>query len=239
MLIQHNSRQRGFSLIEMLLAITLMAMILALVYGGMRATNRASLRGEMLIAETQSMRMTHQFISRQIHQMLPLAWDGEGEDALMFIGDANSITWVGPMPGYLGYGGPQLQRLELGRGDSGQELHFRHAVLTEGTADLEAQDPIVLMQKVEHVKFEFLKLNDEDMDTQTADWQGDWDIPDSLPLALRMVLDFEDTGTGLVWPDLIASSYNGGLSGKRQNRGAYQEIIQKLIKERKQTERQD
>lgn len=235
MLIQNNSKQHGFSLIEMLLAITLMAMILALVYGGMRATTRASLRGELLIAETQSMRMTHQFVSRQIHQMLPLPWEGEGEDAVMFEGDSKSITWIGPMPGYLGFGGPQLQRLELGRGDNGQELHFRHAVLNEGTADLEGQDPIVLMQGVEHLNFEFLKPNDEGDDEQ-ADWQGDWDIPDSLPLALRMVLGFEDSGTGLVWPDLVASSYNGGLSGRQQNRGAYQEIIQKLIKERKQAE---
>jgi len=229
-----NSRQAGFSLIEMLLAVTLMAIILALVYGGMRATNRASLRGEDLIAATQSMRMTHQFISRQIHQMLPLGWEGEGEDTVMFIGDSNTITWVGPMPGYLGFGGPQMQRLELGSGDNGQELHFRHAVITDGTADLDAQDPIVLLQQVDKLQFEFLQLNDEPGNEQAADWQSTWDITDSLPLALRMKLDFEDTGTGLVWPDLVASSYNSGLSGRQQNRGSYQEIIQRLIKERKQ-----
>ncbi len=192
-----KSRQLGFTLIEMLLAVTLMAILLALVYGGMRATNRASLRGEVLIADTQAMRMAHQFISRQIHQMLPLGWEGDGEDTIMFVGDTNSITWVGPMPGYLGFGGPQLQRLELGRGDGGQELHFRHAVLNDGTADLQAQDPIVLLQNVESLQFEFLRMDEEQRDEQLADWQADWDIKDSLPLALRMVLSFEDTGTGL------------------------------------------
>ncbi len=222
-----QQRTRGFTLIEMLLAVTLMAAILALVYGGMRATTRATLRGEQLIAATQSMRMTHGFISRQIHQMLPLHWDGEAEDAIMFEGDTDSITWIGPMPGYLGFGGPQLQRLELGSGENGRELHFRHAILSQGQADLDAQDPIVLLDEISDLQFEFLKTDKEE---KINSWQASWDEPGNLPLAVRLSLDFNDTGTGLIWPDLVASSYNSRIAGGGNDR--YQQAIQDLIQQR-------
>lgn len=228
---KNQYRSSGFTLIEMLLAVTLMAAILALVYGGMRATTRATLRGEQLIAATQSMRMTHQFISRQIHQMLPLSWDAEAEDAIMFEGDNESMTWIGPMPGYLGFGGPQLQRLEIGRGQTGQELHFRHAIIAEGKGDLDAQDPIVLLEDIDGIEFEFLKAGDKQ--EQNASWQAGWDEPGQLPTAVRMRLEFKDSGTGLVWPDLVASSHNSRIAGGRSNgRGRYQDAIQNLIEQR-------
>jgi len=230
---KYQYRNQGFTLIEMLLAITLMAAILALVYGGMRATTRATLRGETLIASTQSMRMSHQFISRQIHQMLPLRWDGKDEEGVMFEGDSSSITWVGPMPGYLGFGGPQLQRLDIARGENGQELHFRHAILNDGKAEIESQEPIVLLTGVEDLSFDFLK---QDEKADTASWQANWDEEGNVPLAVRMKLDFEDNGTGLVWPDLVASSYNGRISGSGSSgRGRYQEAIQNLIQKRNQS----
>jgi len=225
-----QQRSDGFTLIEMLLAVTLMAAILALVYGGMRATTRATLRGEQLIASTQSMRMTHQFISRQIHQMLPLHWDGEAEDAVMFTGDTDSITWIGPMPGYLGFGGPQLQRLEIGNGEKGRELHFRHAILAEGENDLDTQDPIVLLEQVNDLQFEFLKADKEE---KGASWQAGWEAAGELPLAVRMRLEFKDNGTGLVWPDLVASSHNGRIAGgKGGGRDRYKQAIQDLIEQR-------
>ena len=225
---QHRSA--GFTLIEMLLAVTLMAAILALVYGGMRATTRATLRGEQLIAETQSMRMTHRFISRQIHQMLPLHWGGEAEDAVMFMGDTTSMTWIGPMPGYLGFGGPQLQRLEIGNGEHGRELHFRHAILSEGEAGLDAQDPIILLENVNDLQFEFLKSDKEE---KNASWQAGWEEPGELPLAVRLLLEFKATGTGLVWPDLVASSHNSRIAGgKGGGRDRYQQAIQDLIQQR-------
>ncbi|MCF6263960.1 MAG: prepilin-type N-terminal cleavage/methylation domain-containing protein [Xanthomonadales bacterium] len=223
-------RTDGFTLIEMLLAVTLMAAILALVYGGMQATTRATLRGEMLISATQSMRMTHQFVSRQIHQMLPMHWDGEGEEAQMFLGDVGSITWIGPMPGYLGFGGPQLQRLEVGNGEKGRELHFRHAILVDGKSELEAQDPIVLLENVDNLQFEFLKSDEEE---KSASWQAEWEEAGALPLAVRLSLEFTDTGINLVWPDLVASSYNSRISGgNRGGRDRYQRAIQDLIQKR-------
>ena len=47
---QPVGRNRGFTLVELLLAITLMSILLALTYSGLRAASRSSERGEALLA---------------------------------------------------------------------------------------------------------------------------------------------------------------------------------------------
>ena len=47
----------GFSLVELLLALTLMSMLLALAYGGLRASTRATERGQVILDESTRVRM--------------------------------------------------------------------------------------------------------------------------------------------------------------------------------------
>jgi len=99
---------KGFTLVELLLAITLMSILLGLTYSGLRAATRSSQRGEELLAAGGELRASHQFIRRQLNQMLPLSF-AETDDMqpvrIVFQGDAQHIQYVAPMPGYLGSGG--------------------------------------------------------------------------------------------------------------------------------------
>lgn len=65
-------RAAGFTLIEVLLAITLVSLIMAMAYGGFRASIRATTSGEALIEETNRLRITHQFVRTQLSQALSL-----------------------------------------------------------------------------------------------------------------------------------------------------------------------
>ena len=97
-----NRRQSGFTLVELLLAVTLMAMLLGLAYGGLRAATRASDSGQEQLEDTLNLRVTHQFVRRQLNQMQPLAFDATGEtpqDRVVFSGDSSHIRFFAPMPG--------------------------------------------------------------------------------------------------------------------------------------------
>ena len=50
----HRPSESGFTLVELLLAITLMAMLLGLAYGGLRAATRVTQSGQVLLAEPSS-----------------------------------------------------------------------------------------------------------------------------------------------------------------------------------------
>jgi len=223
------AKTAGFTLVELLLAITLMSILLALTYTGLRAATRSSERGELMLAAGGEMRASHQFMRRQLNQMLPLPFDvtdSIDEVRIVFAGDARSIQFVAPMPGYLGSGGPQVQLIELTSGTD-SVLQFSHALLQGYEEErLFDRDPVILLEGVQSGGFEFLGL---DEDGEPAGWTSSWDQPELLPLAVRLNVEFAGD-TRLLWPELVAgvrideSAVQGGAG-----RPTYEQTIKNLI----------
>lgn len=229
----------GFTLVELLLAITLMSILLALTYTGLRAATRAAERGEKILAAGGEIRAAHQFLHRQLNQMLPLPFyveDGRQQVRYVFEGDTNHIQFVAPMPGYLGSGGPQVQLVEITHDNEGGVVQFSNALL-QGFDQQHLYDrpAVILLQNVSSAGFEFLG---RDEDGEITGWVASWDQQDILPVAVRLAVDFSEEST-LRWPDLIAgvrideSAVKGGAG-----RSTYEKTIQDLIKGKKGEQRQ-
>lgn len=203
----HNhNKQKGFTLVELLLAVTLMSLLLALAYGGLSAATRSSERGQTILEQSGRLRITHQFIRRQLNLMLPLSYasiDEQNEERLMFEGNATFIQFVGPMPGYLGNGGPQVQLIELVDGEEGLQLQLSHALLQDFEQErLNERDPVVLLRGLQDAQFEFLEV---DNDGLPLGWVTDWQTPETLPRAVRLQLGLPEQ-TQVNWPPLIAAA---------------------------------
>ena len=221
----------GFTLVELLLAMTLMSILLALTYSGLRAASRSADQGEKMLVVGGEMRAAHQFVRRQLNQMLPLSYeisDGQDQLRVVFEGDASRIRYVASMPGYLGAGGPQVQMLELVNGSDGKILQISHALLQEyQEGDLEIRDPVPLLTNIQSATFEFLGL---DENGEIGSWSASWDTPEILPLAVRLNIGFDEQ-TRLEWPELVAGvrldavAVSGGVQ-----RNDYGQAIQDLIK---------
>ncbi len=228
----------GFTLVELLLAITLMSILLGLTYTGLRAATRSSQRGELMLAAGSELRASHQFIRRQLNQMLPLSF-AETNDAqalrVVFAGDARRILFVAPMPGYLGAGGPQVQLIEVVNGDDDElVVQFSHALLQGFSEDrLYDRDPVILLEGVDSAGFEFLGQDEEG---GLTGWTTSWDQQDKLPVAVRLDLQFSE-GLNMHWPDLAAVVRvdEQALQGVGNNvpNTAYKTAIQDLIKGKK------
>jgi len=234
-------RSSGFTLVELLLAITLMSILLGLTYSGLRAATRSSQNGERILAAGGELRAAHQFIRRQLNQMLPLSF-AETDDAeairVVFEGDAKHIRFVAPMPGYLGSGGPQVQLIEVVNGDDGELLvQFSHALLQGFTEErLFDRDPVLLLEGVRSAAFEFLGKDEEGVPTE---WSSSWEQLDVLPVAVRLDVEFAE-GLNLQWPLLAAGvrvdeQALQGVSGAFA-KPTYEQSIKDLIKGRKQGE---
>lgn len=233
--------QAGFTLVELLLAVTLMSLLLALAYGGLRAASRASQSGQEVLAESSRLRVTHQFIRKQMNLMLPLSFVGQGGEEgelVRFEGDTDRITYVGPMPGYLARGGPQVQQLAFVDGPEGLELQFSHAPLLgyEPEALLD-REPVVLLTELQDGGFEFLL---EDEEAETLEWVSVWEEPGLVPRAVRLDVRFDDAAP-VHWPPLVASVrldpsavVPGSGSGD-----TYAERIQEMIRNSRSNEKRD
>ena len=188
------TRQSGFTLVELLLAMTLMSILLGLTYSGLRAATRSAEKGEAMLAAGGEVRAAHQFVRRQLNQMLPLPFaieEGNEEVRVLFEGDSRHIQYVAPMPGYLGAGGPQVQLLELDGGGDDKVLQFSHSLL-QGfeQSHLSDRDPVLLLRDVDSASFEFLG---RDEDGEISDWTSSWDNEGILPIAVRLNIESTDT----------------------------------------------
>ena len=207
-------RMRGFTLIEVMLAMSLVALVMAMAYGGFRAAVRASNTGEAIIEENNRLRVVQQFVRRQLMLAQPLVIEEEMDgERIRFLGDRDRVRFVSPMPGYLSYGGPYVQELRIESGLEGYDLVYYYAMLNGyEPGDIEHQDGIVLLEKLNRGEFHFLGMEPE---TQEMFWADYWELVDELPMAVALEIDIE-RDHGLVWPDLIAPvMVDAGLPGDR------------------------
>jgi len=215
-----NSNVAGFTLVELLLALSLMSMLLALAYGGLRASTRATDKGQAILEDSSRIRMAHQFVRKQLNQMAPLVF-AQSDDQLertVFTGEAKRIRYVAPMPGYLGFGGPQVQELEVVSGEEGYALVLSHALLQGFEEEnLYVREPIVLIEKIEFAEFNFLG---RDETGELGGWTNQWDQPNLLPESVSLEIEFADD-VYIQWPLLTA--------GVRVDPSALNELASTLI----------
>jgi general secretion pathway protein J len=196
-------RSGGFSLLEILLAITLLAILLAGAMSGIRAATRAMHSGEQNIERTNRMRVAQEFIRRELSRSLPLAFGQEHGSGANFVfqGENDFLRFVAPMPGHLSRGGPYVQTLELARGRNGLQLVFTHNMLNGFDLDkLKADDglPVLLLDGIRRGRFEYRKLDDQN---ELEDWKDEWENPSMLPVMVRIDLEMTPE-SGLVWPTM-------------------------------------
>ncbi len=205
--------QRGFTLIEILLALVLLALLMTAAYAGFSASNRAVQRGEAAIDATNKVRVTQQLLRRQIGQALTLAFDQDSGTStpILIQGSGDELTYVSALPGYLGQGGAYVQRiaLESGEGGRGRQLVFRHALLNgfdPTGSEPWAERPVILLEDVDRLAIEYRGLDDAG---ELGEWSDEWEKPDRLPLLLRIAIEFDDS-SNLRWPTLTIPVLLGG-----------------------------
>jgi general secretion pathway protein J len=217
---------RGFTLLEVMLAIVLLALLLAGTWGAIRTTVHAMHSGEAAIDRTNRLRVAEEFMRRQISRILPLAFgqdDSTGTN-YVFEGSGDSMRFVAPMPGYLSKGGPYVQTLKIVGGRSGKELVFTDAMLN-GFDLAEAKstmEPAVLLDQIQDAKFEYRTLDDQG---ELTDWSSEWDDPSVTPVMVRIAITMRPEAR-VVFPDMeiplmldVGASHAMGRPGGVLNRG--------------------
>ena len=193
--------QAGFTLIEMLLAITLLALLIAGAYGGIRTAAKAMHAGERAIDRADRLRTAQVFLRTQFSHIMPLTYerDETNDTVHVFDGGAQFMRFVAPMPGYLSRGGPYVETLELRRGTNGLQLVFTDSMLNGYDAsNPQTDEPVVLIDGIRDGQFQYRTLDDQG---QLTDWFSQWPDPTITPLMIRVSLDMNSSAQ-LPWPEL-------------------------------------
>jgi general secretion pathway protein J len=240
-------RQLGFTLVELLIGISLVSLMLVVMFGGLRLGGRSWDAIERQSSASSEMRPVREFIRRSLRQIQgPQVRLSDGR-RLLFSGNAEAIELVTPLGGYLGLGGAYVVRLQAtrGSGDGGQLVLTRwlnHPEVLEGDGGIPAWQPLtessalvhgpletgesefreyfgqqVLLDSVEELELGYFGTKTGD---EEPDWYDEWDDPRRLPDLVRVRLQLSSGW----WPDLLVQlpdAFAPGSSGRRSLPGAF------------------
>jgi general secretion pathway protein J len=204
-------RQRGFTLLEVLGALALLALLLVAVYGGVRSAIHGVRSGSAAITRVDQIGSAQRFLRSELSQALaqPIDHNDHGQP-IYFHGSEHEMRYVAPLPGYLGKLGPQLQVLKLVEGDKGgQRLELQLSLLPpDGQPPKPLGDPQVLLDHIEKGSFDY---RGRDALNRVLPWSSDWADGTRLPQLVRIRLQAED---GYDWPELsVPLRVNAGAAG--------------------------
>ncbi len=196
---QRAQRASGFTLLEVLASLVLLALLLVGVYSGIRTATHSVRSGTATIERVDQVRSAQQFLRRELAQSLaqPIGETDHGEP-VHFEGSAREMRYVAPLPGYLGKRGPQLQRLQLvDDGDGGWRLELSLALLPpDGQPPQALGDPQVLLDHIIDGHFDYRGV---DLEGKAVPWSQTWADGRLLPQLVRITLDVQGN---VAWPAL-------------------------------------
>lgn len=200
-------KPRGFTLVEVLLATTLLAAGLAIAFATLRASTAVSQRGEALSQRSERVRSVEGFLRRRIASALPIAFatDTETGSPIRFVGGPDRMRFVADLPDYLGRGGPHLHDVRVGElgGRNALAVSFALVVAGESVEDDPPRPPEPLVPDLTEARFRYRGM---DAQNQLAAWSDTWDTPERLPLLVEIDIA---SSTGGVWPPLVIALPQG------------------------------
>lgn len=204
----HRDRRRrecGFTLLELLLAISILALMFALLAGGVRFGVAAWEKGSTLGKHTAELRTAHRLIRRQIERSRPVRRpDRREERHLAFVGDADGLRFVAPPPAHLSEPGVYLIRLSIEAGARGKRLIMAWRRLQPDYSDFaedgEMESVILADRLADGAISYFGRLDDE----EDGRWHRRWAEAAELPRLVKISLRYPDAERRQ-WPDLVAA----------------------------------
>jgi general secretion pathway protein J len=189
---------RGLTLVEFLVALTLLGIILALTFGGLRMGARSWAAADAVLEDSERLRMTEGFLRRQVEQARAVSIGRDEEHRLAFWGGEERLRFVAPMPNQQGrLAGLYLYTLEFrDDGPGAVALELSYALFPPDFGPEESLEPegrVVLARALGSGGFSYFGAAER---RESPRWVGQWPRDDRLPLLVQVVLVGPDGTVG-------------------------------------------
>jgi general secretion pathway protein J len=198
-------RQLGFTLLELIVAMLLLALIALLLYNGLYTVTRTSRTVEARTQVLEDVAVTHRLLRRELAQFQHVVVrNPDGKPVPAFTGDARGMRWIAPLPSHRG--GRALYWLVLTlepptSRNAKAVLGLEYLPLTTGAAAPRSQrqdggERVLLLTGVEQMTCQYLRAATKE---KPAEWLSQWSEAGLTPAAVRIRLRRTDDDRAMEW----------------------------------------
>ncbi|UCD36186.1 MAG: prepilin-type N-terminal cleavage/methylation domain-containing protein [Nitrospiraceae bacterium] len=170
---------RGFTLLEVVIAITVMTLIILGIGEAFRLGMGAWDKGEEETQWTQRFRILSGMFSQQIKSAYPYKMDIEGEEVVLFEGEADSILFATALadPPYGGFKWVRYSHKD------GAILQKEGLLPDKELTDHVTGEEDIVDSDIEEFRFSYYSQEDNE-------WKDSWDYEDALPGAVKIKISY-------------------------------------------------
>ncbi|MBK5929389.1 prepilin-type N-terminal cleavage/methylation domain-containing protein [Halochromatium salexigens] len=220
-----SQASRGFTLVELLIALSLISLITLLLFSGLRLGSRSWEAVETVSERVADLRIARNLIERALRQTQALTLVVDGVERSVFAGEAEALEWVAPLSDHVGIPGLYILRLGLEEAGEYPRLVLTRWLLHDEVLNDGAENPIweplmegvgasaepgafdrdlaqgaygrtVLLPRVERFRLEYFGQLPGGVERE---WSEEWIDQRALPEAVRLTLSTPEQP----WPDAL------------------------------------
>lgn len=188
--------RRGFTLLELLIALAVTSLVVTLAFAGFGLLGRAEDRSQAAIERSERMLLVSQWLGRKFDALRPLSRVQDGVVTAFFSGSEAGTLWVAPLPERGQDGGLHVLRLGPLRHPDGRVDLLVQALPFDGSAmslDWSRALGQVLLADVKTLRWRYL-------DGPSGQWLTQWNAAQQR-YPTRVRIELGDRGGD--WPPLV------------------------------------
>jgi general secretion pathway protein J len=193
---------KGFTLIEVLIAMTLLGVMVVLLFSSLRIAAESWNAGENKMVQVNQKAVVYQFFKRHLTTIRPLPAlniDQNNPEAVqVFQGYLQSLRFAAALPASSARKGLQVFTIALNPENASvlivSLVPYR---LTEADQNQPPDRPEVLLEDVAKLQFAYFGKTEDVAESQ---WREEWTLADRLPSLIKVSIALKD---GSYWPDMI------------------------------------
>lgn len=194
-----NLASKGFTLIEVLIAMTLLSIMVVLLFTSLKICADSWEKGESKITDVNEVAVVYNFFQRHLSVAKPL-WNelSADEKAFSFQGNAHSLQFLSAFPASAGRSGLQLFSLNLQEDDNDQSINVTitpFVPVVEG--EIRQKEEVTLINHVSNFTLAYFGSDDG---VSAGSWTEEWENKEVMPQLVKINISLENQ---IYWPEII------------------------------------
>jgi general secretion pathway protein J len=193
------NRSPGFTLLELIISITLVAIIVLIVAGAASLGYRSFSSGERKLNVVERLRSSLTIIDAQVQSGVPLTLEDGGVKQYYFVGEKDVLKFSTNYSIWGGQRGYVIVNYRVEADDRGKKTLFA----SEYKVGMENQRETKLLEGFDDIVFDYFK---QDETEEVGEWISQWTDEEMMPSRIRLTLVKGSNSLSYIMPVRVGGS---------------------------------